>query len=68
MLFRIDAHGHDITSQVKAWNDTIRNIMHNELIRLPLTIKLGSRVFTWEYNCTSHNNAMMMHVMDSEGR
>ena len=42
--------------------------MHNEFIRLPLTLKLASRVFTWEDSCTSHNNAMMMHVMDSEGR
>ena len=42
--------------------------MHNELIRLPLTIKFDSHVFTWEDNCTSHNNTMMVHVMDSEGR
>lgn len=59
--------GHVITSQYKAWNDTIRNIMHNELIRKPLGLKYG-HIVTWEDNCTSHCSAIMNEVMNSFGK
>ena len=63
----IEARGHVNSSQVKAWNDTIRNIMHNELIRLPLARKYGTYLITWEDNSTSHCSTIMNAAMSSAG-
>ena len=45
--------GHVITSQVKAWNDTVRMCMWFELIVLPIRIRLG-KMLIWCDNCGSH--------------
>ena len=45
--------GHVITSQVKAWNDTVRMCMWFELIVLPIRNKLG-KMLIWCDNCGSH--------------
>jgi DDE superfamily endonuclease len=45
--------GHVITSQVKAWNDTVRMCMWFKLIVLPIKNNLG-KMFIWCDNCGSH--------------
>ena len=45
--------GHVITSQVKAWNDTVRMCMWFELIILPIRNRLG-KILIWCDNCGSH--------------
>lgn len=45
--------GHVITSQVKAWNDTVRMCMWFEIIILPIRNKLG-KMLIWCDNCGSH--------------
>jgi hypothetical protein len=47
------ATGHVITSQVKAWNDTIRMAMLIDLILEPHSRKVG-KLFLWMDNCGPH--------------
>lgn len=45
--------GHVITSQFKAWNDTVRMCMFIELICVPLISKRG-KMLIWSDNCSVH--------------
>ena len=43
-----------ITSQFKAWNDTVRMAMYIDLILKPLAEKHGGKFFLWMDNVSSH--------------
>lgn len=43
-----------ITSQHKAWNDTVRMSMCIDLILKPEAIKRGGKLFLWQDNCAVH--------------
>ena len=48
--------GNVITSQCKAWNDTVRMVMWYELVMHPIRIKLG-KMLLWCDNCGSHRTS-----------
>ena len=54
--------GHVITSQYKAWNDSIRMIMWLEIVIKPLRIRLG-RLLIWFDNCGCHKTAAVDEVI-----
>ena len=54
--------GHVITSQVKAWNDTVRMCMWYELIMLPIRNRLG-KMLMWCDNCGSHLTQAVKNVI-----
>ena len=56
--------GHVITSQYKAWNDTVRMIMWLELIIKPLKEKLG-KLLIWFDNCGCHKTDVVDDVINS---
>lgn len=58
--------GHVITSQYKAWNDTIRMIMWLETIIKPLKIRLG-KLMIWFDNCGCHKTTMVDDVINELG-
>ena len=58
--------GHVITSQVKAWNDTVRMILWFEVVIKPIKEKLG-RMLIWCDNCGSHKTASVMQVIREIG-
>ena len=58
--------GHVITSQWKAWNDTVRMVMWLELIIQPIKIRLG-KMFLWMDNCGSHKTSAVQKVIDAIG-
>ena len=58
---------HVITSQVKAWNDTVRMIMWYELVVNPIQVSLGRNVLLWCDNCGSHKTASVQKVIREVG-
>ena len=58
---------HVITSQVKAWNDTVRMIMWNELVVNPIQVELGRSVLLWCDNCGSHKTTSVQKVITEIG-
>ena len=54
--------GHVITSQFKAWNDTVRMIMWLETVVKPLKEKLG-KLMIWFDNCGCHKTNMVDEVI-----
>jgi hypothetical protein len=58
--------GHVITSQWKAWNDTVRMVMWLELIIEPIKKKLG-KMLLWMDNCGSHKTSAVQKVIDAIG-
>ena len=54
--------GHVVTSQVKAWNDTVRMILWFEVIIKPLKEKLG-KMLIWCDNCGSHKTSSVTDVI-----
>lgn len=48
--------GNVITSQCKAWNDTVRMVMWYELVMHPIRMKLG-KMLLWCDNCGSHRTS-----------
>ena len=54
--------GHVVTSQVKAWNDTVRTCMWFELVMLPIRNKLG-KMLMWCDNCGSHLTQAVKNVI-----
>jgi hypothetical protein len=54
--------GHVITSQYKAWNDSIRMIMWLETVVKPLKEKLG-KLMIWFDNCGCHKTAIVDEVI-----
>lgn len=58
---------HVITSQVKAWNDTVRMIMWYELVVNPIQVELGRNVLLWCDNCGSHKTTSVQKVITEIG-
>ena len=54
--------GHVITSQYKAWNDTIRMIMWLDTIIKPMKLRLG-KLMIWFDNCGCHKTSMVDEVI-----
>ena len=54
--------GHVITSQYKAWNDSIRMIMWLETVVKPLKNRLG-KLMIWFDNCGCHKTTMVDEVI-----
>ena len=52
-----------ITSQYKAWNDTVRMIMWLETIVAPLKVRLG-KLLIWFDNCGCHKTALVDSVIN----
>ena len=59
-----DETGAVITSQFKAWNDTVRMIMWLETIVAPLKERLG-KLLIWFDNCGCHKTALVDSVIKS---
>lgn len=55
-----------ITSQYKAWNDTVRMIMWLETIVAPLKNKLG-KLMIWFDNCGCHKTNLVDDVIEELG-
>ena len=58
--------GHVITSQVKAWNDTVRMVLWFEVVMLPLKLKQG-KMLLWCDNCGSHKTTCVNDVIREVG-
>ena len=58
--------GHVITSQVKAWNDTIRMALWFDVVIKPLKETLG-KMLLWCDNCGSHKTSSVLEVIDEIG-
>ena len=54
--------GHVITSQYKAWNDTVRMIMWLETVVKPLKARLG-KLMIWFDNCGCHKTSLVDDVI-----
>lgn len=52
-----------ITSQSKAWNNTVRMIMWLEIVVKPLKEKLG-KLLIWFDNCGCHKTDIVEKVID----
>lgn len=59
-----DVTGAVITSQYKAWNDTVRMIMWLEIIVAPLKERLG-KLLIWFDNCGCHKTSLVDSVINS---
>ena len=58
--------GHVITSQYKAWNDTVRMIMWLDTIVKPLKEKLG-KLMIWFDNCGCHKTTLVDDIIAELG-
>ena len=58
--------GHVITSQVKAWNDTVRMVLWFKVIIKTLKEKLG-KILIWCDNCGSHKTSSVSDVINEIG-
>ena len=58
--------GHVITSQYKAWNDTVRMIMWLETVIKPMKERLG-KLMIWFDNCGCHKTSMVDEVISELG-
>ena len=58
--------GHVITSQYKAWNDTVRMSLWFEVIIGPLKEKL-TKMLIWCDNCGSHKTPTVNSVIEEVG-
>jgi hypothetical protein len=62
-LIRLET-GHVITSQCKAWNDTVRMALLFEIVMLPLKNKhQQQRMLLWCDNCGSHKTSCVRDVI-----
>ena len=61
-----DYTGHVITSQNKAWNDTVRMLMWLDTIVEPLKKKLG-KLMVWFDNCGCHKTTVVDEVIQDMG-
>ena len=59
--------GHVITSQYKAWNDSIRMCMWFEKVIKPLYIGSQNKMLLWCDNCGSHKTGCVMRTIDEIG-
>ena len=58
--------GHVITSQCKAWNDTVRMIVWFEVVMKPIKDRLG-RMLLWNDNCSSHKTTIVKSIISAIG-
>ena len=58
--------GHVITSQHKAWNDTVRMVLWFEVIMKPIKDALG-KMLLWNDNCGSHKTRTVRDVISEIG-
>ena len=58
--------GHVITSQVKAWNDTVRMTLWFKVVIKPIKERLG-KMLIWCDNCGSHKTTSVMEVIREIG-
>ena len=58
--------GRIITSQCKAWNDTVRMIAWFEVIMKPIRDGLG-KMLLWNDNCSSHKTSIVRDVITAIG-
>ena len=58
--------GHVITSQFKAWNDTVRMIMWLETVVKPLKNRLG-KLMIWFDNCGCHKTSIVDDLISELG-
>ena len=59
---------HIITSQYKAWNDTVRMMMWIELIINPMKERdVDKKLLLWFDNCGCHKTAAIEHIMSELG-
>ena len=58
--------GHVITSQVKAWNDSVRMILWFKIIMKPIKDRLG-KLLLWCDNCGSHKTSIVKDVIEQVG-
>ena len=61
-----DDTGHIITSQYKAWNDTVRMVLWFEVVIKPLKDKIG-KILIWCDNCGSHKTTSVMDIIAEIG-
>lgn len=57
-----ETSGNVITSQYKAWNDTVRMVMWYELVMQPIRMKLG-KMLLWCDNCGSHKTSSVRDII-----
>ena len=60
-----DTH-HVITSQFKAWNDTVRMVMWYEILIKPIKERVG-KMLLWCDNCGSHKTSSVRDVIEEIG-
>lgn len=53
-----------ITSQFKAWNDTVRMAMLIDLILKPEAQKRGGKLFLWMDNCGLHKSPTLQRIYE----
>jgi DDE superfamily endonuclease len=59
---------HIITSQYKAWNDTVRMMMWIELVINPVKERdIDKKLLLWFDNCGCHKTAAIEHIMSELG-
>ena len=61
------ATGHVITSQYKAWNDSIRMCMWFELVIKPIYTRSQNKMLLWCDNCGSHKTGCVMQTINEIG-
>ena len=61
-----DDTGHVITSQYKAWNDTVRMVLWFDVLIKPLKDKIGKMII-WCDNCGSHKTTSVMDIIAEIG-
>lgn len=59
--------GHIITSQHKAWNDTVRMCMWVDLVLLPAKEARGGKALLWMDNCSCHVTGIIEQRMQAGG-
>jgi hypothetical protein len=64
VYYLIHNSGIVITSQVKAWNDTVRMAMLIDLILKPITDRTNQGLFLWMDNCGAHKTGPLAAVFE----
>jgi hypothetical protein len=59
--------GNFVTSQARAWCDTVVNCMVSDLVKKPLQIILGGKLLDWGGNCGPHKTEACKKVNEENG-
>ena len=65
LIHRIE--GHVITSQHKAWNDSVRMAMMIDLVLKPYVDRNGGKMLLWMDNCSLHKVWWLQPMFDAAG-